>query len=364
MALPLNERDRRYAAVRAEMEARGIDVLLIVGRDGSDERGNHRYLTDYGIVAAYPHFMIFARDKAVEPMVFSPSPAARRGTGGGGWLTDVRPNYRPDDEISKEIHRLRNGGSVGITDSVPIRLYRRLVEELGADTILDAPSCLRAIRLAKSPVEIECARRSAVIADETYARLEKMVALGMTDFEIYAEARRVMHAGGAEYSMDIIDMGDGVAAGPVGNVLAENAVLHIELSPAVEGYFTQLRFAIPAKREAWGKELAEVRKGWELAFSTARKALRPGVKARDVYAEVATAVRGAGYQIGGRIGHGVGLNVDEFMSFDPGDDSEIPSGAIVVIHPRVQHEKRFLMMGGTFLVTDGGAEPLNKSPFG
>lgn len=345
------------------MTKQGIDVLLIVGRDGSDERGNHRYLTDYGIVAAYPHFVVMGLDEAIDPIVFTASPSAVRSLQ-SGWVTDRRRNYRPDDEMLGEIAKLRQGGLIGVMDTVPIRLYQKLVAIYGADAIVDGDECLKVPRMVRSAEEIACARKSADIADQTYARLEEIVRPGITDFEIYGEAQKFIHALGSEYSMDIIDTGDQVAGAPVGRVLAEDAVLHIELSPAVEGYFTQLRFGIPALRSGWDEPgLARLRKGWELAFTSARDMLIPGSKAADVYQAAADAASAEGYKMGGRIGHGLGLDVDEYISLDPGDNQLIAAGMTIVVHPPVVDGKLWLMMGGTFLVTDRGPEPLNKPPF-
>lgn len=363
MPLSLEERERRYAAVRAEMAARDIDVLVVVGRDSSNERGNHRYLTGYGVAAAFAHYVVVARDADVDPIVFSgSSPSARLGQA-RGWVTDLRTSRTPHEEIVGEVERLRNGGRIGIVDSLPIPVYRRLVARHGEDAIADATDCLRMPRLRKSAEEIELMRASAELADVAYRRLREVVAPGRTDWEVYAELKRVLHASGSEYSMDIIECGDGAASVPVGHVIGEDDVVHVEITPSWDGYYTQLRVAFPVREEAWTGELARVHEGWRAAYGAAAEAVAPGATAAAVYDRAAAALSAVGLKMGHRAGHGLGLDVDEFVSLSPGDDTVLEPGMTLVVHPRVTHDGRHLMMGGTFVVTEGGREALSQDAF-
>jgi Xaa-Pro aminopeptidase len=363
MALSLEERARRYAAVRAEMAARDIDVLVVVGRDSSNERGNHRYLTGYGVAAAFAHYVVLARDADVDPIVFSgSSPSALLGEA-RGWVTDLRKSRTPQEEIVAEVGRLRGGGRIGIVDSLPIPVYRALVARHGEDAIADATDCLRMPRLRKSAEEIALMRRSADLADVAYRHLRDVVAPGRTDWEVYAELKRVLHASGSEYSMDIIECGDGAASVPVGHTIGDDDTVHVEITPSWDGYYTQLRVAFPVRDDAWTNGLARVHEGWKAAYGAAAEALAPGVTAAAVYERAAAALSEAGLAMGHRAGHGLGLDVDEFVSLSPGDDTVLEPGMTVVVHPRVTHEGRHLMMGGTFVVTDDGREALAQGAF-
>ena len=61
MAISLKERDRRYSAIRKLMRQDNIDCLLVAGRDGYMNRGNIRYITDYGIITG-EQYCIFRLD--------------------------------------------------------------------------------------------------------------------------------------------------------------------------------------------------------------------------------------------------------------------------------------------------------------
>jgi Xaa-Pro aminopeptidase len=355
----LEERERRYAAVRAEMEARDVDVLCVVGRDGSGERGNHRYLAGYGIVAAFPHYVVFPREG--EPVFFSgSSPAANIGVA-SGWVRDLRADRKPLPEIAAEVARLHAGGRIGISSTVPVPLFRALAAAHGDETLVDALDCLKGPRLRKSAEELDAVRRSGEIGGAGFAAVTEFLREGVTDFEAYGELRRVLHAAGCEYSMDIVDAGDGTAAGgPRGVVLGGDQLVQIELTPAWEGYYTQLRVPFTSRADrrwpaAWQPLLA----AWAVGYDAARERIRPGVTAAEVYSAAREGVESTGLEARRRAGHALGLEVDEFVSIDPDDHTPLEPGMVIVVHVPVRGHGLQLMVGGTFVLTEDGHEELH-----
>lgn len=359
MALSLAERERRYTLVREQMEEQGVDVLLVVGRDGSGERGNHRYLAGYGIVAAFAHYVVFPREPR-EPIFFSgSSPAANIGLA-SGWVQDLRTDRKPLDEIVAEVGRQLGDGTIGITSTIPIPIYRALLAEHGDERIVDALDCLRGPRLLKSDEELDCVRRCAALADDAFAAVRDVVRPGVSDFAVYGELRRLLHAGGCEYSMDIIDAGDGTAAGgPRGVTIGESSLVQIELTPAVEGYYTQLRVPFSSQGDRWPHDWEPLLAAWESGYDAAREAIRPGVTASELYAAAADGVTRTGLEARRRAGHALGLEVDEFVSIDPDDHTVLEPGMVLVVHVPVRGNDLQLMVGGTFVITEHGHEELN-----
>ncbi len=76
--LSIQERDRRYQLVRAEMAKRGIDVLLLPANTGRWEQlqGDSRYLTNIGGFATEMFTVFPARGKS--RAMFSIAPAGGR----------------------------------------------------------------------------------------------------------------------------------------------------------------------------------------------------------------------------------------------------------------------------------------------
>lgn len=363
MALSLKERERRYQLIRQEMVRQDLDVLVVIGRDGSNNRGNHRYLSGYGVVAAFDHYVVFPKEER-EPAFFSGGSPAARTPNARGWVNDIRTPRKTRGPVFEEVRRLHRTGAIGLVqiDTIPIPLYLDLVDAFGGSAIRDATDIFRKARLVKNPEEIECCRKSAEVADGVYHYLQSIVRLGLTDFEVYGQVQRLIHEGRCEYSMDIIDCGTGASYAPIGSVLSEDGKISIEITPAFEGYYTQLRVDVPVS--PYSASRRRLLEAWSAGYEAAVKALRPGARACDTYLAAADAIRSKGYEIGGRGGHSLGLDVDEFLSLDPEDETVIEPGMVIVIHiTALEKNVDKVMLGGTFLVTKDGPEALNKVDF-
>jgi Xaa-Pro aminopeptidase len=361
MAMSLAERERRYAFVRERMQQQDMDVLVVIGRDGANNRGNHRYLSGYGVVAAFHHYIVFPR-VPVEPVFFSGESLAILTENARGWVRDIRSQLKPQKTVVEEVRRFKKNGGIGLVEmaSVPIPIYLELVRDYGPDAVRDAAGIFKEARLAKSAEEIACCRKSAKLADDIYRHLKSIIRPGLSDYEIFALMSRMIHEGGCEYLSNLINCADTNALyAPIGNVLSKDGRLSVEITPAYEGYFTQLRADIPVSvyREPERKLL----QAWEKAHAAALAQLKPGTRACDVYRAAADAAERAGYAPSGRAGHGIGLDVDEFVSLDPNDQTVLEPGMMLVVHIQLRDkDDHRLMNGGTYLVTQDGPEALSK----
>ncbi|MFC2005336.1 M24 family metallopeptidase, partial [Chloroflexota bacterium] len=252
-------------------------------------------------------------------------------------------------------------GGIGLVeiDSVPIPIYLDMVKEFGAESVRDASDIFKRARLPQSEIEIECSRKAAKVSDDVYTYLKNNLRSGMTDQQLFGQIRQLIYEGGCEYSMEIIDCGDITMYAPIGSVLAEGSMLHIELTPAYMGYYNQLTVYLPTSpHTASMQKLFGV---WEKGLQAAAKALRPGAKACDVYQAGANEIRSHGYETGASIGHGLGLDVYEYFGLGPNDETVLEPGMVVVIHPSAQGDgEKIGSQGKTYLVTKDGQEALNK----
>jgi Xaa-Pro aminopeptidase len=364
MAISLRERARRYTLIREQMDQQGLDVLVIIGRDGSNNRGNHRYVAGYGVVAAFHHFVVFPRDE-VEPVFFSGESLAILTPNARGWVNDIRPQLKPQKLVAEEVRRFKRSGKVGLVemDTVPIPIYLDLAKEYGPESVCDATAIFKKARLIKSAEEIECCRKSAKVADDIYLHLKSMIRPGLTDYEIYGQMSQRVHQGKCEYAMNVINCAETNSLyAPIGSTLGEKGRLSVEITPAYEGYFTQLRADMPVT--AYQESEQRLFEAWNEAYTRAIKELKPGARACDVYAAASNVAREKGFALSGRAGHAIGLDVDEFLSLDPKDETVIEPGMVIVLHIQLKDsEDHRLMNGGTFLVTEHGQEALSKVSF-
>jgi len=120
--LSIQERDRRYKIVRAEMARRGIDVLLAPANTGRWEQlqGDSRYLTTIGGFATEV-FTVFPREGEVTAFIFNRAAWWRKAQ---NWVTDVRPEDVKLIHASADVEN-RFVGNVLTTTFLAIKLPRK-----------------------------------------------------------------------------------------------------------------------------------------------------------------------------------------------------------------------------------------------
>lgn len=357
----LAERARRYARLRELMAGRDLDVLVVVGRDGSGTRGDLRYVGAYGPVAPFLHYAIFPRDE-VEPVFVSRLPSRHPLAKENGWINDARLAWLGiEDELTKIAGEFLGSGAVGIArlDTVPVPLYLKMIGRFGEDRVQDAAPVMEEARLIKSDEEIHFLKRAAEASDAAVSELNGFVKPGCIDFSAYGRARQVMHELGSEYSMDLISCGRGSFA-PIGDVVGEDGILSGELTPAYSGYYNQLRFEFRFGKSATLRGPAV--DALHTAYDEGVAAIEPGVTSEQLYDVTRVAIERQGFAIGsGHFGHGTGLDVAEGISIEPGDKIKLVPGIHFVFHPKiVGPDGAQILLGGSFAMTESGAKALNK----
>jgi len=370
MEISLKERNRRYSAIRELMRKEDLDSLLIYGWGDHFYAGNMRYVTNFG-TGGGEQFCVFPLQG--EPILISrPTPGLpkfRR----VGWVNRFSVTSNLFEEINRELSRFHRGnriGTVGIEKgSAPSFLILDLPYR---DKLVDATDIFRQLRLVKCPEEIEKIRVSASIADKVFNGISDMAKPGISDFAVYGEVKHIIYEMGCDKSFDIIDA-EGAKMNhsyPTGDILEAGSTLAIEISPCYRGYYAQLPVAIPVG--GCPKHLKEMVSVWEKAIEAGVNVLRSGVKVCDVYNTMEGVIKKHGYAMLARAGHSLGLDLVDFFSVTESEDTELKTGMTLVLHPNVQlpdsREGDGIFMGYTYLITETGAEKLNKvnlmTPFG
>jgi Xaa-Pro aminopeptidase len=103
---------------------------------------------------------------------------------------------------------------------------------------------------------------------------------------------------------------------------------------------------------------------YEEYFEAARAALRPGATAHDVHRAVAKGFADRGYHLGHVTGHSIGMTMIEFPKIGEGVETELAAGMVFSMHPHAiaADGRECLYMQDTWLVTEGGGEPLAGLP--
>lgn len=358
---------RRLARVRAEMRAARVEVALF------DEIEAMAWLAGYGNsenrwrcvgipLEGEPFFLIRALDAG---------PCRQR-----TWIDDVIAYRDWDDPMpllaralaARGVAQGRIGLDFNSYGMTPAR-FERLRAALAGAQFVDLGPVVWELRLHKSPAEIALLRRAAAIADAAMQRAAGACVRG-------ASQRDAVQAASAAF----IELGaDPGAPGPIsagrgwdflhGHMtdapLAEGDVVHIELTPRVEGYSARLmRCAVvgaPAPSLTAAAEALRTLQDAQIA------ALVPGAVAHDVDAILRD----------GLLAQGLRESFDNISGYTLGYYSHAgprTSDFTRIFHPgarwRIEPDMVFHMYASaagasfseTVLVTESGPERLTRLP--
>jgi Xaa-Pro dipeptidase len=285
-------------------------------------------------------------------------------------------------------------------DVMPAQLYVRLTEAIPQARLTDGSALLRNVRSVKSDYEIECISRAAEVAA---AALEEGIASlreGMTELELIAIIEKAMRMRGhvgimrmRGYNQEIITgvVAAGEAAaeptyfdGPAGgrgvSPAAPQSASHrpiglhepilIDIGCCIDGYtIDQTRTAVI------GGLRPELQAAYETAISILRRTeelLRPGANPDQLYAQALEMAEAAGlsdhFMGFGRdqvrfLGHGIGLEIDEWPVLARGFQDALEPGMTLAVEPKFTFPGLGVVgIENTYLITQSGCRPLTRSP--
>jgi len=187
--LSIEERDRRYKIVRAEMARRGIDCLLLPANTGRWEQlqGDSRYLTTIGGFATEV-FTVFPREGDVTAFIFNRAAWWKQAQ---KWVSDVRDGRnRWGQNAIERINELGlQKGTIGISGLaglfrapegiIPYSSVKAIQDNFPQAKIVNATEMMQEIRAVKSAEEVSMLERSAAIVEKTIeAMVHAMLANG------------------------------------------------------------------------------------------------------------------------------------------------------------------------------------------
>ncbi|WP_373499563.1 M24 family metallopeptidase [Desulfococcus sp.] len=281
-------------------------------------------------------------------------------------------------------------------DVVPANLYLDNCRTFGGSGIVDVSHPIRLIRMVKSDYEIQILREAGKKADELYSGIREFITEGIPEVElagkIEARARKLGHQGtirmrlwGSEIFYGHLMAGPSAAvpsflASPTGGTGTGPAVgqsagfrpigrgepILVDYLFCYQGYISdQTRiFAIGGLSDDWCKAhgaMIEIQ-------SLIRNEAKPGVKTGELYdmavnraAELGYGdhFMGAGPQRIRFIGHGTGIELDEYPFIAKGGQTPIEEGMCIAIEPKlIFPDKGVVGIENTHIVTGDGLIPL------
>ncbi len=284
-------------------------------------------------------------------------------------------------------------------DVLPAREYLRLQEIFAGVQIADSSSMIKNIRKIKSPYEIKQMKKAGEIGKIVYAEVRHVLKEGMTEIELagilVAVAMRLGHqnylrmrafnayayswhvlsgyTGGILSYIDAPMGGMGLSPSfPVGasqkRIKAHEPIL-IDFGICYNGYQVD---------ETRVFSLGELSKQFKDAYLAARQiedaiaaAARPGASCHELFRKGWDVAQGLGYEESFMgppghktrfIGHGIGLEIDEYPFIAQGHDYPLEEGMAFALEPKMVFTAEGAVgIENTFCVLEDGVEKLTPA---
>jgi Xaa-Pro aminopeptidase len=375
-----NELERRWAAVRREMAARGIDALVM--QNASDWLGGYvKWFTDVPAHNDYPRTVIFHRDDLITLVEMGAS--GRRDQLGGRDVNNpgigeiiYSPSffsiaYTHDYDPALIAGELNHRGykTIGLVGrgALPSGLVDAIRNTVPA-TLVDASDLVDTIKAVKSAEEIALLRSTAAMQDAVFAKVVAAIKPGMRDCDLGAIA---------QYEGQLLGSEQGIFRGS-SEPLGRPAILrgrHFQdrvlqkgdyISLLIEnnghgGYYTEL-----ARTMVLGKASSELRDAFavvcEAQTYTAGK-LKPGASCAAIYAAHNAFMQGRGAPPEQRLyGHSQGYDMVERPLLRADESMPLAADMCMAVHPGFFTKTNFVFICDNFLIhADGSAEHMHKT---
>ena len=285
-------------------------------------------------------------------------------------------------------------------DVLPVNMYRYFQEQFPDTEIVDISHALRSLRAVKSAYEIDIIRQASTLSDQLAAFVPRVLEPGMPEIElaglIEAEARRLGHQGmirmrgwnsslfyghimggaSAATASSLASPTGGAGTTPVfpqgssfAPIRSDEPVL-MDMAFGFRGYLSDHTrvYAI----ESLSDDLLAAHDAMLEIQELVKTITRPGMTAGSVYDLAAERVAELGYGDNfmgagdGRVpfvGHGIGIELDEYPVLARGQKMVLEEGMVVAVEPKAIFPGRGVVgIENTHIVTKNGLEQLGRYP--
>ena len=280
------------------------------------------------------------------------------------------------EELPKAI---RNTTTIAVEpDHMPPMVRAYVSEVIDTQRLGNATALLSAMRMIKSPEELQLARHAGEVATAMMLAGRGAIADGVPEFEVaiatsQAGTRKAAdlltrHYADTDMSpnthfLQIMASGDSIIKT---HHRASTRIMH-KGDPVFLcfcGMTNFHRFKLGFDRTFWiGDAPKDQIAVYEVAVASqkaALNALRPGVTAESIHAEYANVIQEAGYDYPFRCGRATGFSFLETPQLVTGDKTIIQPGMVLAIDGSVSVETFRAQVGDSVIVTEDGWEPLTK----
>ena len=262
-------------------------------------------------------------------------------------------------------------GKTAVEANLP-HVIRLAMEEVWHKTEFpDASEVLFASKMVKAPWEVERMKKAAQICDAAFNKLNELshTGVGRTELELWRDifgamvntAGKNVHTSG-ELLTGPRTFNSSYPGGPTDRVIELGDVGIMDMSARYMGYWCDCcNIASFGKKNDTQRRLFDVIHN---AYQYMMDAIKPGVRACDVYAASEKAYTELGYSCPHYIGHAIGTGLNDMPKIIPCDDTLIEEGMTFSMEPGIYRENMGLRIEKMLIVTKDGCEEFNSFDWG
>ena len=369
----LEEFQERQARVRVEMEAMGIDLLLVLSPVnvnyliGCRAKGYQELQVLFLTLEEGPLTYIARLPEVPEAKALSLAEDVR------GWGGNKQEEAM---DVVKQILEEKGYLKRRIGIEVPQYYlhphdYMKFKEILGGALVTEPTNLIQDLKMVKSPAEIEYMRKAAGMADAGMQTAVDSIGEGKTELEVAAEVHRTIMALGSDAPSSPMNFCTGERScfahgAPTERKLREGDFMHIQFGPSYKRYSAtigrQLCLGQPTPRM---KEVYQlVRDATDAAIAEIKGGV-PGIRAHEAAKKVIT---GAGmeqhrlHMTGYVVGPAFPPSFVDALVMDEGVEAILKPGMVVTVEPPLfgLKDKIGARLIENVLVTETGGEVLSK----
>jgi len=313
----------RVERLRGELEDLGASTFLVA------EPVNVRYLTGFAssnaaVLIGSDQVTLVTDGRYIESArSLDGTEAVQADRDLASWLGE-RLGELAEPPVAFEANRLTYAGYDALTSSgLELRPAKGVVEE---------------IRSVKDKAELDAIRRSARVNDAAYERLAEEKFVGRTEVEVAWAMEQALHDAGAEGLAFPVIVASGPNAArphhyPGVRKIGSGETVIVDAGAVVDGYSSDCTRTFTTG--SLPDDLQAAYDACRRVQATALEEVRARADARQVNANVRTALETAGYEVMHGLGHGVGLEVHELPVLRPTATGSLVAGNVVTVEPGV-----------------------------
>jgi len=340
-----SEFEQRAQKAQRIMNEEKLDAILLTTEP--NVRYFSGFLTQFWQSPTRPWFLIVPREGEIIAVIPEIGMAGMELT----WVNDIRTWASPcpeDDGITLLAQALSEVtmrfGRIGMTLGqeshlrMPVNNFKQMTEKISPTEIVDVALHLLRLKKIKSEAEILKIEHICQITSGAFENLPSQIRIGETQRQICLKLRQdILERGGDNSPYLIAGSGSGgydnIIMGPTESVLENGHVMIIDTGSTFDGYFCDFdrNFAFGDLPEETRRAYDTVYRATDVGIETAR----PGKTTSDVW-QAMWSVLEKGGALGnsvGRMGHGLGMELTEWPSVMPGDDTLLEPGMVLTIEP-------------------------------